>query len=321
MALASRLAARVRAGARVASILCLAAGAAIVLAIVSGRDPRAASRLEGVGNRFQTVSRISRLDATKPITFLVVGGEEGGLAQALRRGLEAEPKAAFAVFAGDLASNATSEGYAALLDEVGRIAPRPPVFCLRGEREAAGDGAAFREMFGDRVFDFEMGGCLFLMLDNGGAAVSQQQLARYERILDLHRDPPRRVFAFVHRAGGPEDEAPLAEFCRRRKVDCVVAGHGEEDARDRRRGTEWLTIGAHGAEAIAFEVDPEGRVEERVVARDVGAGPLARAAFAWRSRAAPLTAAHPRWAFALAVASLLVGATMFAVSRGSERRA
>lgn len=315
VALASRLAVRVRAVARVAAILFLACGAAIVLAIVSGRDPRAASRLDGVGNRLQTAARLPRLDATKPIVFLVVGGEECGLAQALERGLEAEPQAAFAVLAGDLAREATPEGYSALLDEVGRIAPRPPVFCLRGEREAASDGAAFRAMFGDRVFDFEVGGCLFLMLDNGAGAVPQPQLARYERILDLHREPPRRIFAFVHRAGGPGGEATLAEFSRRRKVDCVIAGHGAEDERERSAGTEWLTIGAHGAEAIAFEIDAEGRVSERVVAREVGAGPLARAAFAWRGRAEPLAAEHPRWAFAIATGSVLLGAALFVAAR------
>ncbi len=253
---------------------------------------------------------LPKFDPSVPLSFLVIGGESVGLVDALERGLESEPRAAFALLAGDLVGDPRPRSYDLLLDRVSALPSPPPVFCLRGRHESGTDGGkVYAERFGRRVFHLMYGECLFLFLDNADGEVSQPQIAAFDRILDHDGERWRRIFVFVHGGPGPDGEAALVDFCKRRRVDVVVAGRAEADARERRGGTEWVSIGAVGAAAIAYEVDPSGELHERVVARGVGAGPIARAAGAWGTDLSPVVASRRGLAFTVAAALLVGGAT------------
>ncbi|GEM_PF-5085668 len=308
MALTSRLVAHIQRSVRVVGVVAFVAGAIVATAVVLAGDPPARARLQGVGNRFENAAMLPKLEPARPLSFLVIGGEAGGLVDALDRGLEAEPGASFALLAGDLAAEPIPRAYDLLLDRVAALPARPPVFCLRGRHEAGADGVKiFSDRFGRRVFHFMYGDCLFLFLDNADGEVAQPQIAVFDRLLDVHGARWRRIFAFVHRRPEPGGEAALVDFCERRRVDAVIAGCADSDARERRGGTEWVSIGAKGATAVAYEIDPSGELHERVVARGVGSGPIARAVGAWRSDLSHRVASRRGLAFGVAAALLLGG--------------
>lgn len=310
MALTTRLIGRIHRSVRMAAVVAFLAGAALAVAVVLADDPPARLSVDGVGNRFNNAGMLPRLDPARPLSFVVVGGEAGGLVDALERGLEAEPGASFALLAGDLVESPKPRCYDLLLDRVAALPSRPPVFCLRGRHEAGTDGArVYAERFGRRVFHLMYGDCLFLFLDNADGEVAQPQIAVFDRLLDLDGERWRRIFAFVHRPPARDGEAAFVDFCKRRRVDVVVAGRAEADARERRGGTEWVSIGARGATAIAYSIDPSGELHERVVARDVGAGPIARAMAAWGTDLSPVVASRRGLVFAVASVLLIGGAS------------
>lgn len=312
MALTTRLAARVRPSVRRLGLAAAIVGALLAAAVALSEVPPPRERLEGVGNRFGTGGLLGRFAPDRPLTFLVVGGDAVGLADALGRGVEAETEASICVLVGDLAPSSDPRGYDLLLERLASVPRRPPVFCVRGRHEAGPDGGKlFADRFGRRVFHIQYGGCLFLFLDNADGEVLQPQLAPFERLLELEAGRFRRVFAFVHRSTGPEGEPALSDFCRRHRVDVVIAGRADADGRQRRHGTEWISIGAKGATAIAFEISPSGELRERVVAHGVGRGAAARAACRWRVAWAPALAAHRGLAFALAACLLVGGASLW----------
>lgn len=310
MALTTRLIARIHRSIRAAAVVAFLAGAVLATAVVLADDPPARLSVGGVGNRFNNAGMLPKLDPARPLSFVVVGGEAVGLVDALRRGLDAEPDASFALLAGDLAESPKPRSYDLLLDRVAALPTRPPVFCLRGRNEAGTDGGRlYAERFGRRVFHLMYGDCLFLFLDNADGEVSQPQIAAFDRLLDVDGERWRRIFAFIHRPPTRDGEAALVDFCKRRRVDVVVAGRSESDARERRGGTEWVSIGSRGATAIAYQVEPMGELRERVVARGVGAGPIARAASAWGTDLAPVVASRRGLVFAVASVLLVGGAS------------
>lgn len=297
------------------------AGGLLALSIAIAREPEARRSLAGVGNRYETAALLPRLPADGAFSFLVIGGDGVGVADAVARGLEAVPGAAFAILAGDLVTSPDPKGYDLLLDRIASIPARPAVFCLRGRHEAGTDGArSFAERFGHGVFHIMYGDALLLFLDNADGEVSKSQIDAFDRLLEVHGSRWSRIFAFVQRPSGPDGEPLLADFCRRHAVDAVIVGRAEASHRERRSRTDWISIGPAGATAIAFGIDSSGALTERVVAEGVGRGWLARATHAWAAKVSPWIASR-RVVLFLAAAVLLVGGLAVRVAAPLATRA
>lgn len=320
---------------RRAGTVCLVLGAlglftAAAGAVLSRSLSHVAMGTEALGNFKARIDSAVARAGSPPFRFAVLGDESVGT-RALEDTLsylERRGDVAFAVQAGDLATDGSVPSFESVVATLRSAAPSFPVLVCPSDSDAAEGESAFHSFAGPREVAFVAASALFVVCDNAREPLSGEKLEFLENALRRHGRDVRRIFVFLNRppiALPGEDgaeaaalDAAHAEFRRlaqQYRVDRVFSGHAGGFHVLERDGVAYVVAGRDGnassADANVLEVEvlaDKVRVSHVTVA--AGASPSEAARRFAYSTLRPLSAA---WCGRVAWTSLVLLLVGFAL--------
>jgi 3',5'-cyclic-AMP phosphodiesterase len=247
---------------RLTAVAAVAALALLAITALVGLRAQRAGRGAILGNRPGVVEKLVAKTDPNDFTFFVMGDTKRGTATMEHLlSLARQDRAAFAVIVGDFVGKDETARHDFFMSEIAGLKLPFPVLLVPGNHDtypgAPADLAAWEQAYGPAQFNFTIGRCLFVFLNDAPPYdESGQYLAYLERAVRERGPQVDSVFVFMHvpptglnswiEARKPEGSGRFLQLAKDLSVTYVFAGDHHGYVKTVKDGTNFIVTGGGG---------------------------------------------------------------------------
>ena len=228
----------------VLALICFGVLSVLVYTLAQGHRVVSQSLPEQLGNTPEKLARLADQVNPDDIAFAAMGDVKQGTATfAYLLDLAAQDNVDFAVILGDFVSDPEPLRHRLFIEQIRQIAPPFPIILVPGNHDVHEDFSFtaddFSESYGQAQFDFVIGRCQFIVLNNVEPYDDTgEYLTFLEQAVTEKADAVDQIFVFMHVPPKQVNEQiktrPMAgaerfvELCKSLEIDYVFTGdhHG-----------------------------------------------------------------------------------------------